>query len=81
MHKTFGQTISPQYLNAFERDQRTPTSDGLIEQLAPVLGISEYVLYHRVGRMPRELRDAHADDETVVEVWTVFSKTLREERR
>jgi hypothetical protein len=30
--------------------------------LAVVLGISEFFLYHRAGRMPRELRDVHADD-------------------
>jgi transcriptional regulator with XRE-family HTH domain len=44
-----GQPISPQYLNDFERDRRVPSSDRMIEQLAEVLGISEYVPYHRAG--------------------------------
>ena len=47
--KEDGRPISPQYLNDFERDRRTPTSDRLIEQLAQEFGISEYVLYHRAG--------------------------------
>jgi transcriptional regulator with XRE-family HTH domain len=48
-----GQSISPQYLNDFERDRRVPSSDRMIEQLAEVLGISEYVLYHRAGGCQR----------------------------
>jgi hypothetical protein len=51
--KEDGRPISPQYLNDFERDRRTPTSDRLIEQLAQELGISAYVLYHRAGGVPR----------------------------
>ena len=47
--KEDGQPISPQYLNDFERDRRVPSSDRMIEQLAEVLGISKYVLYHRAG--------------------------------
>jgi transcriptional regulator with XRE-family HTH domain len=66
--KDDGKPISPQYLNDFERDRRTPPSDRLIQQLAQALGISEYVLYHRAyhraGGVPRDLRDAVADDET-----------------
>jgi transcriptional regulator with XRE-family HTH domain len=54
--KDDGRPISPQYLNDFERDRRTPSSDRLIEQLAEVLGISEYVLYHRAGEVPKDLR-------------------------
>jgi hypothetical protein len=45
-----------------------------------VLGISEYVLYHRAGEVPRGLRDTEADDETVVEAWTALRKTLRRGR-
>lgn len=78
--KENGQPISPQYLNDFERDRRVPSSDRLIEQFAKVLGISEYVLYHRVGEVPRDLRDTDADDETVVEAWTAFRRTLRRGR-
>jgi len=71
--KEDGCPISPQYLNDFERDRRTPTSDRLIEQLAQQLGISEYVLYHRAGGVPKDLRDAEADDETVVEAGLRFA--------
>ena len=74
--KEDGRPISPQYLNDFERDRRTPSSDRLIEQLAEVLGISEYVLYHRAGEVPRDLRDTGADDETVVKAWTAFRRAL-----
>ena len=79
--KDDGQQISPQYLNDFERERRIPTSDHLIEQFADVLGISEYVLYYQAGQVPRNLRDAEADDERVVEAWTMFRRTLRGERR
>jgi len=75
--KEDGRPISPQYLNDFERDRRVPSSDRLIEQLAEVLGIPEYVLYHRAGGVPKDLRYAEADDETVVEAWTAFRKALR----
>jgi len=74
--KEDGCPISPQYLNDFERDRRTPTSDRLIEQLAQELGISEYVLYHRAGGVPKDLRNAEADDATLVEAWTAFRRTL-----
>jgi transcriptional regulator with XRE-family HTH domain len=76
--KENGRPISPQYLNDFEHNRRIPSSDYLIEQLAEVLGISEYVLYHHAGLVPRDLRDA--DDERVVEAWTAFRRTLRQER-
>ena len=69
--KEDGRPISPQYLNDFERDRRTPTSDRLIEQLAQELGISGFVVYHRAGGAPKDLQDSEADDETVVEAWTV----------
>jgi transcriptional regulator with XRE-family HTH domain len=75
--KEDGRPISPQYLNDFERDRRVPSSDRIIEQLAEALGISEYVLYHRAGGVPKDLRDTEADDETVVEAWTAFRRTLR----
>jgi transcriptional regulator with XRE-family HTH domain len=78
--KEDGQPISPQYLNDFERDRRVPSSDRLIEQFAEVLGISEYVLYHRVGEVPKDLRDTEVDDETVVEAWTTFRRTLQRGR-
>lgn len=77
--KEDGCPISPQYLNDFEHGRRIPSSDRLIEQLARELGISEYVLYHRAGGVPRDLREAEADDETVVEAWTAFRKALRGE--
>jgi transcriptional regulator with XRE-family HTH domain len=77
--KEDGQPISPQYLNDFERDRRVPSSYHLIDQLAEVLGISEYVLYYRAGGVPKDLRDKEADDETVVEAWTAFRRTLRRE--
>jgi transcriptional regulator with XRE-family HTH domain len=77
--KADGQPISPQYLNDFERDRRIPSSDRLIEQLAAELDISEYILYHRAGALPRDLGNADADDDTVVEAWTVFRRTLRGE--
>jgi|SRR5215210_4742705 len=70
--KKNGEPISPQYLNDFERDRRTPSSDHLIEQFAEVLGISEYVLYHRAGQVPRDLRTAEVEDERLVEAWTEF---------
>jgi transcriptional regulator with XRE-family HTH domain len=63
--KENGQPTSPQYLNDFERDRRVPSSDRLIEQFAEV---------------PRDLRDTEADDETVVEAWTAFRRTLRRGR-
>ena len=69
--KEDGRPISPKCLNDFERGRRTPTSDRLIEQLAQELGISEYVLHHRAGGVPKDLRDGEADDETDVEAWTV----------
>ena len=80
MTKEDGQPISPQYLNDFERDRRVPSSDRLIEQLANVLGISEYILYYRAGEVPRDLRDTEVDDETVVEAWTAFRSMLRRGR-
>lgn len=78
--KEDGHSISPQYLNDIERDRRNAPSDHLIEQFAEVLGISEYVLYHQAGEVPRDLRDADADDERVVEAWTAFRRTLRGEQ-
>lgn len=78
--KEDGRPISPQYLNDIERDRRNPPSDYLIEQFAKVLGISEYVLYHQAGEVPRDLRDTEADEERVVEAWVAFRKTLRGER-
>ena len=69
--KEDGRPISPKYLNAFERGRRTPTSDRLIEQLAQELGFSGFVVYHRAGGVQKDLQDGEADDETVVEAWTV----------
>lgn len=78
--KEDGRPISPQYLNDFERERRTPSSDHLIEQFATALGISEYLLYHQVGQVPRDLRTAETEDRKVVEAWTVFRRTLRGEQ-
>lgn len=78
--KEDGRPISPQYLNDFERERRTPSSDHLIEQFAEALGISEYVLYHQAGQVPRDLRTAEVEDERLVEAWTEFRRTLRGER-
>lgn len=78
--KEDGSPISPQYLNDIERDRRNPPPDHLIEQFAETLSISRDVLYHQAGEVPKDLREAEADEKRVVEAWTAFRRALRGER-
>ncbi|MBA2713350.1 MAG: helix-turn-helix transcriptional regulator [Rubrobacteraceae bacterium] len=77
--KEDGGAISPQYLNDIERDRRNPPSDFMIEQLAELLNVPRDVLYHQAGEVPRDLREAEADEERVVEAWTAFRRAWRGE--
>lgn len=78
--KEEGGAISPQYLNDIERDRRNPPSDFMIEQFAELLDVPKDMLYHQAGEVPKDLREAEADEDRVVEAWTAFRRVWRGEQ-
>lgn len=80
MIKQDGRPISPQYLNDIERDRRNSRSDHMIEQFAKLLDVPADVLYHEAGEVPKDLREAEADRERVIEAWTAFRRVLKREQ-
>jgi len=72
-----GKSISPQYLNDIEHDRRSPTSDHLIRQFATLLEVDEGFLFVLAGKIPDEMRRNAADQQTIVEAFANFRRTLK----
>jgi len=72
-----GGSISPQYLNDIEHDRRNPTSDHLIRQFANLLNVDEGFLFVLAGKIPDEMRRNATDQQTIVEAFANFRRTLK----
>lgn len=72
-----GTSISPQYLNDIEHDRRSPTSDHLIRQFATLLSVDEGFLFVLAGKIPDEMRRNATDQQTIVEAFANFRRTLK----
>ena len=70
-------SISPQYLNDIEHDRRSPTSDHLIRQFATLLSVDEGFLFVLAGKIPDEMRRNATDQQTIVEAFANFRRTLK----
>ena len=55
--KEDGTHISNQYLSDLENDRRNPPSDGLIEAIAGVYGVSSMYLYFVARRIPQDIEN------------------------
>ena len=72
-----GSSISPQHLNDIEHDRRSPTSDHLIRQFATLLSVDEGFLFVLAGKIPDEMRRNATDQQTIVEAFANFRRTLK----
>ena len=72
-----GNAISLQYLNDIEHDRRSPTSDHLIRQFATLLSVDEGFLFVLAGKIPDEMRRNATDQQTIVEAFANFRRTLK----
>jgi transcriptional regulator with XRE-family HTH domain len=70
-----GKPISPQYLNDIEHDRRTPSSDGIIRQIARILEVEADYLFFLAGTIPEEYRKQRRSQEEVVGVLSAFRKS------
>lgn len=74
--KENGETITAQYLNDLEHDRRNPPPPFIIEQLASVLNINAYLLYHLAGKIPLDIRSVQTDREAIIRAYKNLHKQL-----
>ncbi len=67
-------SISPQYLNDIEHDNRSPSSPQLIEQIAIALQMDPEYLSYLAGRIPEVVKEQKLDQATFQKAMVAFRK-------
>lgn len=70
-------SLSPQYMNDIEKDNRSPTSPALLDDLAKALHIAPEILYFKAGRLMPDCYRVEATAERIAAAYEAFRRVLR----
>lgn len=68
--------VSAAYISDIERGNRRPTSDAVLQLLAPALDIDPDIVWFTAGRIPPDLRDRTTDRDVVRQAFAAMRTVL-----